>query len=365
MNIQEIKLKYNDIFKILTNGNDNYIFGYGWMGKHFEATISPLGINFKGFVVSQKKQDKIDNFPIYDISEMKTIIGKKNIFVALRDQDESLNQHLEKIFDVVYPITFPVDIAIMEAQYYLNLLTSAGIDIEKKYINIKDFYFINPFMQSYDYLLSWVYEAGDLLLPGLLNNYTRIDEGAYENGEVNLQKNDIVFDCGANIGLFSTIAQQKGCIVYAFEPMPTAIGFLQELHTFLHDNFHIVPYALSDTSGTATFHAQSFDLLGASLLEKSTSTDQNYIVNVTTLDEFVKSNHIEKVDFIKADIEGAERDMIWGAKETIQKYTPKLSICTYHLEDDKQVLEKRIKEINPNYIVEHKWKKLYAYIPKK
>ncbi len=69
------------------------------------------------------------------------------------------------------------------------------------------------------------------------------------------------------------------------------------------------------------------------------------------------------MDFIKADIEGAERKMLKGAKETLRKYAPKLSICTYHLPDDKEVLTKIILEANPAYIITYKWDKLYAYIP--
>lgn len=81
------------------------------------------------------------------------------------------------------------------------------------------------------------------------------------------------------------------------------------------------------------------------------------------MDEFIEEKHIRKVDFIKADIEGAERDMLKGAKRVLREFAPKLSICTYHLPDDKEVLEKLILEANSKYRIEHKYKKLYAYVP--
>jgi hypothetical protein len=57
------------------------------------------------------------------------------------------------------------------------------------------------------------------------------------------------------------------------------------------------------------------------------------VVPAITLDAFVERNNIERVDFIKADIEGAERNMLRGAKRILREFAPKLSICTYHLPD--------------------------------
>jgi hypothetical protein len=76
----------------------------------------------------------------------------------------------------------------------------------------------------------------------------------------------------------------------------------------------------------------------------------------------VEENNIECVDFIKADIEGFEREMLKGATNVLKKFAPKLAICTYHLHDDPEVLEKIIKEANPDYTVVHLKRKLYACV---
>jgi hypothetical protein len=86
-------------------------------------------------------------------------------------------------------------------------------------------------------------------------------------------------------------------------------------------------------------------------------------VPAITLDSFVERNNIERVDFIKADIEGAERNMLWGARKILKEFAPKLSICTYHLHDDPQVLREIILEANPKYQIVEKFKKMYAHVP--
>ncbi|MDR0734004.1 MAG: FkbM family methyltransferase [Dysgonamonadaceae bacterium] len=85
-------------------------------------------------------------------------------------------------------------------------------------------------------------------------------------------------------------------------------------------------------------------------------------ITITTLDKFVAENRLTRVDFIKADIEGAERDMLRGAANVLKTFAPKLAICTYHLIDDPETLEKIIKEINPNYMVVHLRHKLFAMV---
>ena len=82
------------------------------------------------------------------------------------------------------------------------------------------------------------------------------------------------------------------------------------------------------------------------------------------MDTFVEENKLPSVDFIKADIEGAERYMLMGAKRVLKEFAPKIAICTYHLPDDPKVLRELILDANPNYIIEEKFKKMYAYVRK-
>jgi FkbM family methyltransferase len=62
------------------------------------------------------------------------------------------------------------------------------------------------------------------------------------------------------------------------------------------------------------------------------------ITKITTLDKFADEQNLKRLDFVKADIEGAERDMLAGAKNVLKELAPKLALCTYHLSDDPEVL---------------------------
>lgn len=148
----------------------------------------------------------------------------------------------------------------------------------------------------------------------------------------------------------------------------------------IHPSIEIVPSAVCDKEGKAIFYANplgryteeekkhvDLDSGSNTLFERPSLVGFEKIeVQTTTIDQFVKNmpGGGGRVDFIKADIEGAERYMLMGAKETLAKFAPKLALCTYHLKDDPQVMEKLILEANPNYIIEHRWQKLYAYVEK-
>jgi hypothetical protein len=72
-------------------------------------------------------------------------------------------------------------------------------------------------------------------------------------------------------------------------------------------------------------------------------------VPVTTVDHLVEELHLPRVDFIKMDIEGAEREALRGATQTLARYFPELMLDSYHRPDDMQVLPPIIRQANPRY----------------
>lgn len=53
-------------------------------------------------------------------------------------------------------------------------------------------------------------------------------------------------------------------------------------------------------------------------------------VETLTIDDLLRNNGLERIDFIKMDIEGAELEALKGAETVIRRFRPKLAISIYH-----------------------------------
>ena len=133
----------------------------------------------------------------------------------------------------------------------------------------------------------------------------------YQTDETTFTGNEVVVDAGAAEGIFACDVLDRVKRVYAFE---CDTEWLESLRlTFAGtDKVVVVPMGL-----------------GCEVQE-----------GFTTLDEYFKG---ERVDFIKADIEGSECDMIHGGSKTLEK-TRKAVICAYHRENDARDLKELLKD---------------------
>ncbi|MBQ9432935.1 MAG: FkbM family methyltransferase [Synergistaceae bacterium] len=193
-----------------------------------------------------------------------------------------------------------------------------------------------------------------------------IPEGLYGlvNDKVNVtvEPDDIVIDAGSWIGDFAAYASVMGATTYAFEPVDNTFAILEKTAEL---NGRIIPVkkGLSNENVSRKIFVNDAMSSGNSFIANADHADESLTVETTTIDDFVRENHLPRVDFIKADIEGFERHMLAGAQDTLARFAPKLALCTYHLPDDPQVMADLILKANPKYNIVQKRKKLFASVP--
>jgi FkbM family methyltransferase len=159
---------------------------------------------------------------------------------------------------------------------------------------------------------------------------------------------DVVIDCGACLG--DTAMLFLGCVgnkgqVHTFDPVPLHnryIAYQLSLNPTLKDLVYINQLAVGDA--IRKFEGAVDDV---SSITAGGLTISNF--EMTTIDEYCLANRIEKVDFIKMDIEGAELSALSGAARTIRNLKPKLAITAYHKDHDLWEIPTLIKKINPEY----------------
>jgi FkbM family methyltransferase len=130
----------------------------------------------------------------------------------------------------------------------------------------------------------------------------------------------VVFDVGANLGAYTMLfAQWAGATgrVFAFEPSPASLqGLRRHLRLNSIDEIvDVVPKAVCDRAGRATFFVDRSG--GTSGLHTSTGAQSAPItVETTSLDRFCLEHHV-KPAVIKIDVEGAELEVLRGARSIL------------------------------------------------
>lgn len=189
-------------------------------------------------------------------------------------------------------------------------------------------------------------------------------DGPYQSKSIFIEENDVVIDAGSNMGVFALFSKlNKSGNIYAFEPSNRAQNILNKNIEINSANDHIkmIPYGLSNSEKDYVFYYNpNQGHISGSIHKPTIEGYQEEKISCISLDNWVIENKIKKIDYIKADIEGAERYMLQGAANVLKQYAPKLAICTYHLPDDPQVIEEIIMKANPKYKIEHSDSKLFA-----
>ena len=148
------------------------------------------------------------------------------------------------------------------------------------------------------------------------------------------QPGDHIADCGACFGdtalAFAACVKETGR-VYTFEVQENLLAVIRhniQQNPSLAPRIHLYPCAVGDVDtpdGSVYSDPKQAINPGFTLQGKEDSN-----LRTRTIDSLVDAGEIERVDFIKMDIEGYELKALKGAEQSIRRFRPRLAISIYH-----------------------------------
>lgn len=176
------------------------------------------------------------------------------------------------------------------------------------------------------------------VLPSQDSGFRIYFKGAYEPDQedafLSLVKADtLVYDIGANIGVFSCLAAKRLARVIAFEPSRFVYPYLlANIDLNNGDSIQPVNLAVSDRAGTVTFYETRLDNWGVGRIFQFGSASDHarntYEIAASSLDHLVKQFGQPQV--VKVDVEGAEWLIMQGATDLLRSQHPVDFLIEFH-----------------------------------
>lgn len=165
-----------------------------------------------------------------------------------------------------------------------------------------------------------------------IRKYEGFSYNFYANGEAFVMDslstyltNSITFDVGANRGDWSRMVSSRStdCVIYAFEPSPTTFRSFLEPSTLGISTIKCCNIGLGSVDSLLPFKEYlNGDALSTFVTKADFHSLESSIVNVEvkTGDRFCQANNIDKINFLKIDVEGFEFDVLKGFEDMISDH---------------------------------------------
>ena len=143
-----------------------------------------------------------------------------------------------------------------------------------------------------------------------------------------VHKGDVVLDCGANVGMFTREAVNRGArLVVAIEPVPQNLECLRrnlsgEIAT---GQVIVYPKGVWDKDDVLIINESNNSSAEDSFV-RTDNTHAGLKLPLTTIDKLVEELKLDRVDMIKMDIEGSEPKALLGGQQTLRRFKPRLEV---------------------------------------
>ena len=198
----------------------------------------------------------------------------------------------------------------------------------------------------------WIPEGSDYVLPF---NLAEQERKIYGVGEQDVHAGDIVLDCGANVGAYTREALQAGArLVVAIEPAPENIECLRRNFVAEITAGRVIVYekGVWDRDDLLVMQVDPHNSAADSFLIHRPGATATKQLPLTTIDKLVAELKLERVDYIKMDIEGAEQRALRGGRQTLGRYHPRMALSAYHDPSDPEKIPELVRAAWPDYQME-------------
>ncbi len=311
-----------------------FIYGMGDGALKIMSVFKSKGILLSGIFASDDfvRGHSFEGYRVHKLSEIEEMVSD---FVVVLAFAAGYQEIVDKIYNIAskhtlyvpdVPVTgtglFTYEYCLENQDKIQQVYDSLADDYSRKvYANIINFKISGKieYLSAVTTAKAEIYKK--IIKPGL--NEVYVDLGAYN---------------GDTIREVMEFTRGKYSAVYALEPDRKNF---KKLAKFIDGMKHVYAY-----NAAAWCIDTQLPFSSKAGRQSSISATAETLVEARSVDSVLAG---KPATIIKMDVEGFEREAIWGASQTISHYAPRLMVSLYHRNEDIFELPLLIKKLNPAY----------------
>lgn len=332
--ISFIKEKETAWDKLKAEKRPIYIYGMGDGALKIMSVFRKYGIQLKGIFASDDfvRGHSFEGYKVHKLSEVEEMETDFVVVLAFAAGYQSIVDKIHEIAEkhTLYvpdvPVTggglFTYDYCVQNASKLREVYDSLADDFSRKvYANIINFKISGDitYLDAVTTPKAEIYR--EIIKPHMGETY--VDLGAYNGDTI---REVLEFTHGRYTGIYAVEPDKKN-----YKKLMKFVDGMKSVYTYNTAAWCIdteLPFAAKAGRQSAI------------------SADSANLISARSVDSILGR---KMATIIKMDVEGFEREALWGSAQTIARYSPKLMVSLYHRNEDIFELPLLVKMLNPNY----------------
>lgn len=322
------------------SGKPVVLYGAGDCGQRYRQVLATAGIPILAFVddAASKQGKSMSGLPVWNMYQAQKEAQEREFVILISSYGPSkLYPNLERA-GLGHRWRWSEFYLWEDGLDYAGYFEEHKQELETVYASLADERSKEVFRNLLQYKIS-----RDIRLIESINDLPKENQ-YFASDIIRLQNDEVFVDLGAYTGDTIQVFEQKMRKagkrvkrVYAFEPDPVTCQRLRQ-NTCGYGHVECIDKGAWSEDTVLHFASEGF--------WTSTFSEQGDMeVPVWALDQHIN----EKITFLKADIEGSEREAVLGGGTSISQWRPKIAMCIYHKKEDIFDIPLLLASLNPGY----------------